>query len=134
MKMISPEFEVPQDKTLLKNSEYFEEIIEQIEIKLKDCKNFREKYLLLSVLPQSWTPYQTQKIEGVSKYVATRLKQLINERGILFSVPSKSGHGLDPHTKQMIQDFFTSDEISRCSPGQKDYVAHNVDGEKVTVS
>lgn len=118
----------------MKSAADFEEIVEQIKEKLPNCKDFKEKYLLLSVLPKSWTANQLKTKTGVSYYVAKRVKQLVEDKGILCLVPSKTYKRLDPDIQQKIENFYISDEISRCMPGIKDFIRHIVDGLKITVS
>ena len=60
---------------------------------------------------------------GTSKRMARRAKELVDEKGILSTPNTKIGKCLPDATVQLLQDFYTSDEVSRAMPGKKDYIS-----------
>ncbi|KAJ8677068.1 hypothetical protein QAD02_012855 [Eretmocerus hayati] len=131
MKILNPELKIPNLKSDSENAAYFKEVIEQLKEKLPSCKDTKEKYRLLSILPKSWSAYQIQKAMEVSKYTSIRVKRLVEDQGIFCLVPSKTNRPLDRNVLQKIKEFYDSDDTSRIMPGIWDYVAHEVDGSRV---
>ncbi|KAJ8672824.1 hypothetical protein QAD02_004084 [Eretmocerus hayati] len=129
MRILNPGFEGPS--TLLEEARFYKEIIQQFKDKLSNCESSRERYLLLTVLPRTWSAYQIQQVMGVSQKTAKRAKEPMENHGILCLVPSKSGRVLHPHVVKMIEDFYSSDDMSRIQPGKKDYVSVLINGNKV---
>ncbi|KAJ8664655.1 hypothetical protein QAD02_006317 [Eretmocerus hayati] len=129
MRILNPGFEGPS--TLLEEARFYKEIIQQLKDKLSNCESSRERYLLLTVLPRTWSAYQIQQVMGVSQKTAKRAKELMETHGILCLVPSKSGRVLDPDVVKMIEDFYSSDDMSRIQPGKNDYVSVLINGNKV---
>ena len=64
------------------------DMLSQLKEKLSLCESFNEKPMVLSVVPRSWTVNQIQKYFGVSRYMASKNKALVTNKGIL-SGPGK---------------------------------------------
>lgn len=113
-------------------AQYFDEMIQQLKVK-SASSTMAEKYLALSVLPSSWSLNKVKNEFHVSKNLAQTVKAVVAEHGILTPPPSKPGKSLPKDTVALVEQFYTSDQISRMQPGKKDFVTLRVNGEKTTV-
>lgn len=94
-----------------------EELIEAY----KSTKNRSKKIQILS-LSTAGSVSKTMELFGASNYMVKMSRTLKKEFGILPEVPHMSkGKIITQETKEVIQKFFESDEISRVCPGKKDY-------------
>lgn len=108
------------------------QMIEQLKRKFNLATTFPEKYLILSVLPQSWSIRKISEQFQTSFYIARRSKELVRQKGILATPTKKFGsRTLSEATVKLIQDFYCNDDNSRACPGTRDYVITREDGEKV---
>jgi hypothetical protein len=56
---------------------------------------------------------------------------IVDEKGVL-SIPNvKPDKVLPPATAEMVKQFYVSHEISRVTPGTKDYVSVNSEGKPI---
>ena len=99
------------------------EIISQLKEKFKSATKRSEFLQILTVLPKSWSVQRIMKEFGTSKRMAKRAKDLVDEKGILSTPNTKVGKSLPNATVQLVQDFYSGDEVSRAMPGKKDYVS-----------
>ncbi|KAL5505266.1 hypothetical protein EMCRGX_G006670 [Ephydatia muelleri] len=99
------------------------EIISQLKEKFQSTTKRSELVHILTVLPKSWSVQRIMKEFGTSKRMARRAKELVDEKGILSTPNTKIGKCLSDATVQLLQDFYTSDEVSRAMPGKKDYIS-----------
>ena len=99
------------------------EIISQLKEKFQSTTKRSELVHILTVLPKSWSVQRIMKEFGTSKRMARRAKDLVDEKGILSTPNTKIGKCLPDATVQLLQDFYTSDEVSRAMPGKKDYIS-----------
>jgi hypothetical protein len=90
------------------------------------------KYLILTVLPLSWSARKIADEMDVSLYMAKRSKTLVLERGILSTPLQKlAPNKLEENTVRLVQDFYCDEELSRPCPGKRDFVKVNENGEKI---
>lgn len=107
------------------------EIVIQLKEKFMQTESMSEKFLILTVLPQSWTIGKIEKEFHVSNRMARKAKALVKEKGILSTPDPKAGKSLKEVAKQKVLAFYNSDEVSRIMPGKKDYVSMKTkDGKK----
>ena len=99
------------------------EIISQLKEKFQSTTKRSELVHILTVLPKSWSVQRIMKEFGTSKRMARRAKDLVHEKGILSTPNTKIGKCLPDATVQLLQDLYTSDEVSRAMPGKKDYIS-----------
>lgn len=60
------------------------------------------------------------EVFGVSNYMARQAKKLVQEKGILSTPNPKCGKMLPKDTLNLVESFYTSDDVSRVMPGKKD--------------
>ena len=70
-------------------------IITQLKEKFEKTENRSEKFLILSVLPKSWSCNKIQQEFCVSNRMARKVKALVAEKGILFTPNPKLGKRLN---------------------------------------
>ncbi|KAK0169394.1 hypothetical protein PV328_012113 [Microctonus aethiopoides] len=107
------------------------EMIEQLKNKFNNTSKTCEKLKILSVLPSSWSTEKIVNIFGASTYMAKKVKQKVNQDGILFIPDQNKGHPLLKTTEEQIQEFFRSQDVSRELPGKKDYKSVHENGKRV---
>lgn len=137
-KAIQRNFEVGANVTIREDEnteevQNYREMIDQLKGKMKDASTI-DKYLLLSVLPKSWTPNRVQNEFGVSYHLAQSVKKLVAECGILQKPKPRSGKKLNEVTSNLIDQFYNSDQISRVQPGIRDCVTVRVGDQRTTVT
>lgn len=109
-----------------------EEMIEQLKSKMRTATTSDEKYLILTALPKSWSVRKVAREMGVSRSLARRSKNLVENRGILSTPAQKLGsNSLDASTVDLIQSFYRDDEHSQACPGKRDYVTINENGHQI---
>ena len=106
------------------------EMILQLKEKFQVTSSSSEKIQILTVLPKSWSLSKIQTEFGVSRYMAKKAKDLVQEKGILASPNPKPGHSLPSKVVEIVRAFYTSDEVSRLMPGKKDFVTVKKDGKR----
>jgi len=67
----------------------------------------------------------------VTKYLARKVKHLVEERGILPSTQPEIGRLLPDETIKRVKEFYLRDDISRPLPGSKDVVSVRENGQRV---
>lgn len=109
------------------------EVIRQLKEKFMITTHRDEKYLILSALPLSWSAFKMRNEFGASWKLASSVKCLVDEKGIL-CVPNKrlARHTLPEETVNRVKQFYLRPEISYICPGKRDYVTINDNGEKLT--
>ena len=78
---------------------------------------------MLTLAPESWTIKRTAEEFGTTEYLVRKARELKTQYGILPEPPVKAGKPLPSETKQLVIEFYQSDEYSRICPGQKDFVS-----------
>lgn len=155
-------FHVPEDddpNTLRTKAKYYDEMMDQLKEKFNDVEcTQKEKILVLSVLPMSWTVTKMMEEFDVHRPTATlvrltfilekikfilniflylfllsQVQSLVAEQGILCSPNPRMGRGLSPEVVQTVVEFYKDDDISRVMPGQRDCVSIVTDGVRQTV-
>ena len=99
------------------------EMIKQLKAKFKTTVQRSEQIQILTVLPQSWSITRIQNEFGVSNYMARKSKHLVKEKGILSMPDPKPGPSLPSETIDLVHSFDQSDDVSRITPGKKDFVS-----------
>ena len=124
--------EVSPDEEKIKN---FDEVIDQLIAKFKASDTTKgEQLQILTVLPRSWTVKKIMDTFGATKYMAQHAKQQLEEKGVLTShKPSRVSIGLSDETKEIVTQFYESDDISRAMPGKNDYVSIRKEGKRQLV-
>lgn len=124
----------PEVRNEENNSKYFDEMIEQIKEKyFAQNTTQHEKFQLLTILPRSWTIQQIIDTFNTTRHTATQAKKTLDERGILAQKPARVSTGLKDDTKELVMQFFESDEISRAMPGKRDCVSLRKEGKRQSV-
>ena len=77
-------------------------MIRQLKEKFHSTTSRSERMRVLTVLPQSWSTRKVAKVFGVSRYLVTKAKQLVAEKGILSSPNPKGGMTLPVKLKTSI--------------------------------
>lgn len=115
-----------------RDSDDLAEILNNIREKCK-VSSFKEKKLLLGVLPSHWGHKKVSEMVGVSQHIAKEAKKLA-ECGFACIPQPKRGHSLSSALQQSVRDFFLRPENSRVMPGMKDKICFkDENGIKVTL-
>ena len=105
-------------------------LVDDLKVKMEiSCK--KEKLMILTLAPQSWTIEKTAAEFGVSTYMVKKARMLKKTDGILPDLAPKKGRQLGQATVDKVIAIYVSDEFSRMCPGQKEYVTIRVDGQKI---
>lgn len=107
------------------------EIIEQLKEKFKTLTKNSEKIQLLTILPKSWAIHKIEEEFLVTNYIARKVKHLVETKGVMSTPNPKLGSPISPVTSSLVKSFYESDDVSRCMPGQKDFVSVFENGTKV---
>ena len=87
-------------------------------------RNRERKIQLLTLAPYDWSVQKACDLFlGVSEYPVCQARTLRAEKVILVSPQNYSRDGLSSETKQLITEFYESDEVSCLRPGKKDCVS-----------
>ena len=87
-------------------------------------RNREKKIQLLTLAPHDWSVQKACDLFlGVSEYPVCQARTLRAEKVILVSPQNYSRDGLYSETKQLITEFYESDEVSCLLPGKKDCVS-----------
>lgn len=70
------------------------EIILELKKKIDSTSKSKEKMQILSVLPSSWTTEKIVNIFGASTYMVKKVKEKVQQDGILFIPDENKGHPL----------------------------------------
>jgi hypothetical protein len=85
-------------------------------------KSRSEQVQVLTVLPKSWSIRKIENQFHASNYMARQAKRLVEEKGILSTPNSKSGHSLSETIVKDVKEFYSCESISRLMPAMKDCV------------
>lgn len=119
------------DSDDVNKSNDFDEMIMQLKEKFNlPSTSTNDKLKVLSVLPKSWSVNQIVNEFNAPHHTVKQMKRLVREQGILCSKKARSGHGFNDTEKQIVLNFFDSDDISRPMPGSNDYVSEYRNGYK----
>lgn len=107
-----------------KEEEYFNELMSAVKVRLQEENSSSEKVKLLTLAPRHWTIEKCATFFNVSHYMIKEARKLVKEKGILSSKDLHSvGTALQQSTKDLIGDFYESNEHTRILPGKKDCVS-----------
>jgi hypothetical protein len=111
-----------------------ENLINRMIPKFQQLASRVDKYKLLTSLPQTVTIAEMVEKFKCSQYMARVVSQLRRDQGP-FSAPAKKDHydsKITPETRQLVVDFYISNENSRVMPGMRDtiYVKNPITGIK----
>lgn len=117
-----------------KSNNEFEEIICNMKKKYSDpAISRKEKLLILSMLPTSWTVQKIMNDFEANRYIVTEARNIDKIGTSDFPKTRSSGTGLSGDTKELVLSFFEDDDVSRVMPGQKDYVSVQIEGKRQAV-
>lgn len=120
----------PNEETL----DQFNEIVENMKSKFSDSTLSRkEKMLILSMLPKSWTITKIINDFNASRYIVNEAREVCEVVIGHSSTTRKSGTALSEETKHTVLQFYEDDDVSRAMPGQRDYVSVKKDGKRQAV-
>lgn len=107
----------------------FDEFISKLKVKFQEATEKIEKYQILTLLPMEWSARKIEAEFGCSYHIAKTCKKLQEEKGAL-SIPNAKipSNTLASGTKEMVQNFYLEDDISRMMPGKNDCVSMVVAG------
>ena len=112
----------------------FELLMSELKERCSKLKLEKDQSAILSLLtlaPISWTISFTAEFFSVSEWEVRRARILKKEKGILETPNKKKGRAMTDDEKQIIREFYESDEHSRMQPGMKDTVSVRVEaGQK----
>lgn len=115
-----------------KEAQYFNEMMVKFKEKMSNATK-AEQQLILSVLPNSFPSNKIQEEFNVSRHFNDSVRKIVAEYGILAPLQPKCGKSLKDDTIKLIEQFYTSDEISRAQPGIRDFVIIRVNNTKTMV-
>lgn len=109
-----------------------DELVSELKVKMSCTELKKNRLMILTLAPQSWTIERTMAEFGVSAYMVKLAQSLRNTHGILAdtTIP-KMGKRLSQETVEKVISFYKSDEVSRICPGQKEFVSVKLSGKKV---
>lgn len=111
-------------------------IISQLKKKFDESTDRDTKIKVLSICCPIWSTAKVHEIFGgsASIYMINQTKELVKQQGILCNTVKKIGSKtLDENTRNIVQEHYRSDDISRASPGMRDCVSYRENGERVSV-
>lgn len=108
-------------------------IIKQFKKKFKEA-TYDQKYMILTSLPLDWGPRKIEKAIGCAYNMASRSRQLVEDRGLMSCPLKKMGsRRLDENTMHTVKSFYYEEEISRACPGKGEYVRIKEDGKTESI-
>lgn len=114
-------------------SEDYEDLITEIKSCFIESKSFIERKQLLTLLPKSWNRSKIMKEMSCSEFLDKEAIRLRNDGNILPKLKSKdSGKKLSEVDVSTIIKFY--EENSKTSPGMKDVIMINKEGERIPKS
>lgn len=117
-------FDIPTKDSTVDSSD--NEIIKKLKNKFNETDDKNIKYMILSLIPESWTIEQTvQELPGATFYQIRKARQVSREKGVL-STPDEKHRERDPEIEKAVQGFYCNDEISRVMPGARDFISIKV--------
>lgn len=128
-------FEIPEDPSDITNETNTnnEEMLRQLKNKFAETNDKDSRVKILSVLPMSWPVRKIQREFDTSRRLGDLTKMVVKENGILSGTKKREGTNiLDRDTKNLVEAFYRSDDISRVSAGKRKCVSVNEDGIKET--
>lgn len=90
--------------------------------KFKKCTKLSEKRTILSILPSKWSYKKIEDEFGLSSYMASSIKKLVNEKDIFSNLNPKPRKTLNEITAELVVNFYILDEVSRMMLRKKDCV------------
>lgn len=119
------EFEQQKSK-----AKQFDDFIIKLKAKFQEATDKNEKYKILTLLPEDWSARKIEAEFGCSFHMANTSKKLQEEKGLL-SIPNPKlpSNALPNGTKEMVENFYLEDDISRMMPGKNDCVSMVVNGK-----
>lgn len=109
------------DKTTL--AEEMEDLLEEIQKRLPNIKNTKEKIALLTLSPLRWSPTYAANFFGVSRHIISKAQAIRINEGILNSPTYKRGWQISEETKNLVVLFYCQDDNSRLMPGKTQCVS-----------
>lgn len=109
-----------------------QEIISQLKSKFVTTSNKHDKIQILSILPMSWSARKISKEFNTTYHLGLLTKELVRENGILCEPKKRAATTyISQETKQIVNNFFLDDNISRVCAGKRDYVTIDENNQKI---
>ena len=83
----------------------------------------------LIIVPDSWSINKTAKFFNLTLYAVRKARELKKENGILSSPVKYSREGVSSEIKQMIINFYETEEVSQMCPGKMDCISVKIPDE-----
>ena len=112
-------------------SALFDEMLEQLQKYFQECASRAERIHALTVLPRSWPLREIKEKFNVSTRTVTKVKRLVETKGILSTPNKKVGRPLDDETKKAVVDFFYRSDVSKELTGKNSVICVRENGKKV---
>lgn len=129
---VSPDLinDEPKTKELCcKSKQDLDSLMELIKAKF-DISSKPEKLKLLTLVPESWNIKYTENYFSASQRMIKTARHLKQMHGIMAEPSKKEGRSISEKVKNLVHEFYQSDEYSRMCPGKKQYVSIQVDGKR----
>ena len=94
---------------------------EELRVLFDKQENYRDKILVLTSVPESWTIKKFRGFFHVSRRIAISAKKIRKSKGIGSWTEEKKGRPIDPKIIEAVQSFYLSDQISHIMPGVRDF-------------
>jgi hypothetical protein len=90
---------------------------------MENCSK-AEQRSLLTLVPNSWGQVEAAEFFSVPIIlIRSSRKQLAEARRILSPIKTKQGRKLKKTTKELVENFYKREDVSRCCPGANDTVS-----------
>lgn len=120
--------------TLQKKADWFDEIFDELKKKCTQTTSREEKYLCLTVLPETMTSLFIEKNFNVSNSMVSESRKLRKLKGVLsVSAMKIASKKIDANTSKSVREFFEDDDTSLSMPGYRDCISMYVDGKRTRV-
>ena len=123
--------ETPELKDATKLAKYYEELIDELKLKLLSCNSFAEKVQVLTLAPKSWSGNQIAAEFKVSRWLAYKSVSIRRDHGILPDIQGKIGRKLSIETLDAVKEMYHDDEYTRSLPGMNDALSVRVGENKI---
>lgn len=129
------EADIPLTKSSNFSSTDYEKLMSELKLR---CNNLQQQngdqssiISMLTLAPDSWSIPQTASYFNVSESEVRRARILKTEKGVLSIPDKKKGRPITDEEKQIVIEFYESDDNSRMQPGMNDTVSVRItEGQK----
>ena len=107
------------------------ELLSSLKNQYQSALTRRDKYKILTSLPENWNWYKMVKELGCSRTLAVDALKLRASHGPGSDPGAKAGHKIPNHVAAKVVQFFYDDDVSRQMPGKKDCVTIKEEGRRI---